>query len=185
MAPHPLSAQCSATSKRSGERCRRRVIAAAVCIMHGGKAGQVAARRASRLVAYEASLAAATVPRGPAEALLDAAQTADGIVRQLRVQLATDGRLEPATLDALGSWLDRTGRLCAVVLSARVDARLVQIEEARANLIVAAVCAGLDAIGVTPDRQEVAVRVLLEHLRRVAGEADRPALTVVAGELDV
>jgi hypothetical protein len=182
MAPHPLSAQCSATSKRSGERCRRRVIAAAVCIMHGGKAGQVAARRASRLVAYEASLAATTTPRDPGEALLDAAQTADAICRQLRSQLTADGRLDPSTLDALGSWLDRVGRLCSVVIGARVDERLARVEEARAELIVTAVLAGLDSIGVEPDKQDIAIRMLLAKLRREAG--DRPALTVVAGEPD-
>lgn len=181
---HPLSQQCTATSKRSGERCRRPVIASPVCIMHGGKAPQTAARRAARLVAFEAQQRAVPLERDPATALLAACHDADSILAQLKAQAAGEERLTAATLTAMGDWLDRVTRIAKVVLDARVDARLVQIEEARANLVVGAVLAGLDAIGVEPDRQQVAVRVLLAELRRVAGEPGRPALTVVAGEFD-
>lgn len=53
-AAHPLSQQCTATSKATGHRCRRQVVGAAVCIVHGGRAPQVAAKREERVVAWEA-----------------------------------------------------------------------------------------------------------------------------------
>lgn len=45
-------AQCHATSKGSGERCKRQAIAgAAVCRVHGGAAPQVRAKAQERLLA--------------------------------------------------------------------------------------------------------------------------------------
>lgn len=51
---HPLSERCTATSKRTGQRCQLTVIGGGVCFMHGGKAPQVAAKREERIVAFEA-----------------------------------------------------------------------------------------------------------------------------------
>jgi hypothetical protein len=52
----PLAAvQCSATSKQSGQRCRRPAIAGGrVCRHHGGAAPQVAAKARDRLMALQA-----------------------------------------------------------------------------------------------------------------------------------
>ncbi len=54
----PSGRRCRATSKRSGERCRRLAIpGGAVCVMHGGAAPQVAAaaqRRLSSAALYDA-----------------------------------------------------------------------------------------------------------------------------------
>lgn len=47
-----MATQCTATSKRSGERCNRYAIeGGTVCIMHGGKAPNVKAAAAARLLA--------------------------------------------------------------------------------------------------------------------------------------
>jgi hypothetical protein len=82
---HPLSSQCTAKSKRSGERCRHRVIGGGVCHIHGGKAPQVAAKREARIIAGEASLAAKSyAPRDPGAALLAAASDADAVLQQLK-----------------------------------------------------------------------------------------------------
>ncbi|MFI5729172.1 hypothetical protein ACIA49_03560 [Kribbella sp. NPDC051587] len=51
--PHPLGDQCTATSKATGNRCRRRVIGGGVCIVHGGRAPRVAAKRQERIVTWE------------------------------------------------------------------------------------------------------------------------------------
>jgi hypothetical protein len=73
---HPLGEQCSATSKRSGKRCRRRVVGGGPCIMHGGRAPQVNARREQRILLYEAEQKAAPpVPELP-EPTADKAQQA-------------------------------------------------------------------------------------------------------------
>jgi hypothetical protein len=50
---HPLTQQCEATSKATGQRCRRRVTAAPVCAVHGQNAN-VKASRERRLVEFEA-----------------------------------------------------------------------------------------------------------------------------------
>ncbi len=45
---------CAATSKQSGQRCKRRPIpGGAVCVMHGGKAPQVQASARERLMALQ------------------------------------------------------------------------------------------------------------------------------------
>jgi hypothetical protein len=47
--------QCSAHSKRSGERCRRWAMSwATLCATHGGKAPQVVAKARMRLLEHEA-----------------------------------------------------------------------------------------------------------------------------------
>ena len=57
-AAHPMNAlgyePCRATSKQSGQRCKRRPIPGGyVCVMHGGKAPQVQAAAADRLKAMQ------------------------------------------------------------------------------------------------------------------------------------
>ena len=48
--------QCTATSSRSGKRCRRQPIkGGTVCATHGGRAPQVVAAAQRRLVAMEAA----------------------------------------------------------------------------------------------------------------------------------
>lgn len=48
----PMERQCTATSKQSGQRCRRFAIPGGrVCVMHGGKAPQVQQAAKERLAA--------------------------------------------------------------------------------------------------------------------------------------
>lgn len=50
----PMEGQCTATSKQSGERCKRRAIpGGTVCHFHGGAAPQVKAKADERLAALE------------------------------------------------------------------------------------------------------------------------------------
>ncbi len=131
----PLSARCTATAKRSGERCQQWVIGGGVCRRHGGAAPQVRTRREARIVEGRARLAGQVVEqRDPGEALLGAAHDADATVQQIKRQFA-DGRLTAADLEALGSWLDRVGRLAKTVLDARIDERRLRIDERQARLL--------------------------------------------------
>ena len=51
-APDPMDRRCTARSKRSGQRCKRRPIpGGSVCVMHGGKAPQVKLAAKDRLAA--------------------------------------------------------------------------------------------------------------------------------------
>lgn len=52
---HPMDARCTARSKQSGERCKRRPIpGGTVCVMHGGAAPQVQEKAMDRLLALQA-----------------------------------------------------------------------------------------------------------------------------------
>ena len=96
-------AQCTATSRRSGNQCRAQaVLGATVCKMYGGSAPQVKAAAQRRLA--EAKLAAAVAQWGgrldvnPAEALLELVQTKAAEVAYWRGR--TD-ELEPNELAGL------------------------------------------------------------------------------------
>ena len=100
------SQQCEATSKRSGRRCRRRVVGASVCITHGGKAPQVAARREARILEMRAELKAAArgqvhEPRSPHEVLLSAVDIGDRVLMLLWRDFQAS-QLSPELATALG-----------------------------------------------------------------------------------
>jgi hypothetical protein len=53
-ATDPMEGKCTATSKQSGNRCRRAPIpGGTVCVMHGGSAPQVKLKAQERLAAYQ------------------------------------------------------------------------------------------------------------------------------------
>jgi hypothetical protein len=108
---HPLTQQCEATSKATGQRCRRREIAAPVCAVHGQNAN-VKANRKRRLVEFAARLRGEPLEeRDPAEQLLAAAREADRMAQRLRRALDERGGLNAATLAALGGWIGWVGCL--------------------------------------------------------------------------
>jgi hypothetical protein len=126
---HPLGEQCSATSKRSGKRCRRRVIGGGPCIMHGGKAPQVNARREQRILLYEAEQKAA--PPEPELPELTADETLVAVLKDvrttlqhLRVEMAVNA--SPTLLALLGDWLDRADRISRSVIITRAEERVAQ-----------------------------------------------------------
>ena len=86
---NPLSEQCTAKSKRSGERCRRLVMGGGVCYTHGGAARQVAAKREQRVLLAEAQAAAQTVivQREPEEILLDALHDTNATLQAIKAEL--------------------------------------------------------------------------------------------------
>lgn len=78
-------AQCTGTSKQSGQQCRREATpGATVCATHGGKAPQVKAKAAQRLADQAAARELARIGRKrdvhPAEALLELVQWQAGLV---------------------------------------------------------------------------------------------------------
>lgn len=173
---HPLTVQCSAKSKRSGERCRRLVTGATVCAMHGKSARQVKAAAESRIAAHDAMAAGAALEGRPAhDALADAATTADQVARQLRSQLG-DGNPDPRLLEVLGPWLDRVGRLARSVADLGLDERRVRLVEAQRLQAIAVLREALRILGLDADDAAVVAAV------RTAGER-LGGREVVAGEL--
>lgn len=131
----PLSSQCTATAKRSGQRCRQLVVAGGPCFKHGGAAPQVRARRELRIIEGRARLAGEVVEqRDPGEALLAAAHDADAMLQRIKGQLDA-GRLTGTELTGLGEWIDRVSRIAKTVLDARVDERRLRIDERQARML--------------------------------------------------
>ena len=80
---------CTATAKSTGLRCQRRpMLGSKVCMVHGGKAGQVKAAAARRLAEQAAQQAVRTlglpVDISPTEALLEEVRWTAGHVAWLR-----------------------------------------------------------------------------------------------------
>jgi Phage integrase family len=121
--------KCSATCKSTGQRCRRRVIAAAVCHVHGQNAN-VKANREARLAKWKAAQRGGPLEkRDPAGQLLAAAREADVITQRLCRQMDERETLDAANLEAFGQWLYRVGRLSRSVLDARIDERRTRLAE--------------------------------------------------------
>ena len=128
--PHPLSEQCTAKSKRSGQRCQHLVIGGGVCWIHGGRAPQVAARREQRVLLAEAEAAAPAVveTREPEEILLDALHDTNAVLRQIKHELGA-GSLSSTLLAVAGEWFDRVARIAKVVVDGDIAARLERRRE--------------------------------------------------------
>ncbi|MGD7707251.1 hypothetical protein [Microlunatus sp. Y2014] len=161
---HPLSEQCTATSKRSGVRCKQNVIGGGVCPAHGGKAPQVKAKREARIMVAEAAMRGVpVVDRSPGEALLAAARDADAILQRLKAQADGD-RLDRASLGALGEWIDRTARVTKTVVESKVDEAVVQRQQAitmgQAEEMAALLAHALNAARLTESQKDRVLRAL-------------------------
>ena len=130
----PYGEQCTARAKSTSARCQRRVIGGGVCIMHGGKAPQVAAAGEARIIELQAQLEAGQLepakPRHAAEVLLGSIEASDNVMRQLQHDLIR-GELTVALSTAYGAWVDRAGRLAKLALDPHIDGRMLALEEAR------------------------------------------------------
>jgi hypothetical protein len=178
---HPLAEQCTAKSKRSGQRCQHFVIGGGPCHLHGGKSPRAAAAREARIIAAQAHASGAvTEYRDPGEALVSAAVDADRIVQLLKRSLESGETLKAGELRSLGEWLDRTGRLAKTVLDARVDERKVRITELQHRELFAIIGAVLAELGHDPDSPEM-IEVVRSCAARI-GAGARPR-AVVRGEV--
>lgn len=165
MTASSLSSQCTATSRRSGQRCQHMVIGGGVCHLHGGKAPQVAAAREARIVAWEAAQGQDPIEvRDPADALMAAATLADELVQRLHRDLRERGTLNSASLMALGDGLDRVGRLSKVVIDARIDERKVRLSEAQGVQMHRVLVGVLTDLGHDVSPGSEAAQVVLRHL---------------------
>ena len=94
--PDPLAEQCTATSKRTGERCRQRVIGGGVCRMHGGATRAAREAKAERIAVGRELMASQAARRRPEDVLLDAMLRADAIASRLMSRMDVDGALPSA-----------------------------------------------------------------------------------------
>lgn len=202
----PPAVTCVATSKRSGQRCRRAPAkGAAVCATHGGKAPQV--RRAARERVVEERARAELYRMGrpapvhnPIEELADlageivawknkCAQHVAALAEQLTywtdrewhkaegVPIHTEAVENlRAVVSAYERGLDRTVRVLATIAKLNLEERMVKIRQTELDVIVAAIRAAGAAIGLQPPAQRALEAAMAENLASVT-VAEQPAIT--------
>jgi hypothetical protein len=194
-----VTPQCRATSKQSGQRCKRRPIpGGSVCVMHGGAspgARENAERRQQEAAADEAirklwpGLGDATPVKDPVASLARLAgaleHMADDVGTRVNElthlaggQHLTQLRGEVVLLERVLAQLRLvTGDMARLNLGARQ----VELAQGQAQLVISAAQAGLEALATVLDlpaeAREVFLQALVTRLR--AGRAD----VVVAGEV--
>lgn len=205
--------QCSATSKQSGQRCKRRPIpGGTVCAMHGGKTPAVAAKAQERLLARQALVAAEAfgLPRevDPHTALLEELHRTAGAVQWLGALVAdleresivwgkvkeTHGtQLEHGTDNgttkaaAVNVWVrlwqeerDRLAKVAKTCVDVGIEERRVRLAESAGQQLAAVIRSVLDRLELSDVQRSLAVQVVPDELRRLAGDSVVPG-TVVGG----
>lgn len=178
--------QCTATSNRTGERCRAPAIyGGGVCVKHGGSAPQVRAAADRRLAEVEAAKVLAELdvhPIGdPLQALLDLAARVTAYVDRLDAIVATleAVRADPskwateqvdARIQLLERFLDRQHRVLETIAKLNLEDRMVRIDEKRMDMAGALVRGCLHRLGYDPWSDPVQA-ALVETLAAIeAGE---------------
>ena len=174
--------RCVARAKSTGEQCKRRPIPGGrVCVKHGGGAPAVRAAAARRRAELEARAVIEVVwdpdappVRDPIDALMRLAGKLEHSVDVLGTRLESVGAGSPEAVAF--TKLIREHRLALEGLE-RLDiaGKQAQLEQDRAELVIAAFIAALDWLRPLPaDRSEV-TRLFLENLG---------APVVVSGEVE-
>ena len=187
----PVDHCCSATSKRSGKRCRRAATPGAnVCYMHGAAAPQVKAKAAER-VADEQARAVLTrlgmpVPTDPIRALRDLLDESNGNVAALRSQLLDLGPGLPQDpfLRLYDAERDRLHRVAKDSAAIDLDERRLRIDGATARLVMStfeAVLARAE-LGLDVEHRELFKQLFVEELRGAKDRVDAVEVTTLLEE---
>ncbi len=182
------TARCVATSKRSGNRCKRRPIeGGTVCAMHGGSAPQVQAAAARRVLTQQVEADAAAVlatigVTGVDDPLHELALLAsearafqDAIgarvnALQERIRFSSDQGTEQLRSEVAlyERAMDRTGRFLEVLVRSGFEERRVRISEATAALLAGTITRILDQLELTAAQRELVATVVPAELRATA-----------------
>lgn len=165
--------QCTARSKRSGERCKKLVVGGGVCRMHGGANPVVNAKRLERVAIAEV---AARLPQREAvtgeEALVEELSRTATTVRELELFLAaegyTDSRLQQRYLAERG----HLKQVAETVVRLDVTGRQQAMQGKQGALIVLLLRRLLTRVGIDPADPEVGaiVRDELATVNRIGQE---------------
>lgn len=182
MEPRVRGTQCTAKSKRSGERCKRRVVGGGVCPMHGQNR-YVKANQAARKLRAQAAAYGDVEERSPAEALMAAGTALDSGLQALEQLASADGADVPLLLREIRAAATESGKMQKMIQDAGLDERRLRLEEQQQVQLGDVVRLVLEAHGLTVS--DAAVRAdLSEALRKVAvGDRSplRPVLALEAG----
>lgn len=182
MAPTDLMPRCTARA-RSGQRCKQPPIpGGTVCYWHGGAAPRVRAAAADRLVEREYRRIVGAPPMtdaysaledlgGRAMALVERLSAVVDALDEVRYQGGTGGRWEQVRgeLPLLLASLKQAESIAGRIIGLGIAERRLQLDEARAALVVAAVEVVLARLGLDAAQQERG-RALL-HAELVSGGA--------------
>jgi len=169
--------QCTAKSKRSGERCRRVVLGGGVCRVHGGAAPQVERGRLQRLTEQQAMARAraslpASVPVTPEDALQQELQRTHARIHGLELMIASGDPVGGMTLammgDALTSERGQLHRVAADSIRLGVTARIESALDTQAAEVVRFVEHFCRELGLSPVDPMV-----VEAARNAAQKTDR------------
>lgn len=165
--------QCTATSKQSQKRCKRRAAPGQrVCHMHG--AASPLARRAADFRGLLTDLEAEAKALHPTDVLLNAVHRCAAMVQLLGAEVAAmaDGAFEEtrgvvSAADSYGQWIDRAARAAKMALDAGISERLVRLEEVRGRMIAELfrqVFADVE-LGLNDEQQTRARAIAARHMR--------------------
>ena len=157
--PQPEPARCTATSRQSGERCKRAPTpGASVCYYHGGAAPQVRKAAARKLATQRAAAKLADWDYEPVDdpmgAMADYAGQARALVAVLASELA-DGKPTAATVEALGAALERAHRMAKDLASTGFEKRRLELSEDLHDWLAAFIAALVRKAGLDPDETQV------------------------------
>ena len=187
-APHAIDREthprrCSATT-RSGSRCRQYAVTGmAVCRMHGGASPQARAAAQRRKAEAEATVLlerlwdpAAAPVQSPVESLLRLAGRMEHALDVLGARLDVDGLdLSKATSQAWWRVMSELRQALVGLQRLNLEERQVELEAARAEMVVVAFLAALDVLGPAPGDRTAAITAFLDRLGTpvvVAGEVE-------------
>lgn len=165
--------QCTARSKQTGERCKRKVRGGGVCHYHGGAARQVRAKREQRVAEAELLAEAKADPTlpadaSPAEVLLHAMTSAHRVLLRLQSVGMGTSYIGPTALDLLGTWIDRASKAASVVVSSKADElRIRQAErvaESQARQVVDVIARVLSFLDLTEAQEARLPEAMAEAL---------------------
>ncbi len=148
----PHRERCSATAKRTGERCRRWPMPGArVCVMHGGAASQVK-RAAERRVAEAAAMKAVQtygtpVETDPITALLDELARTAGAVAWLEAMvrdISPNDAAQSAWVELYRQERRHMVDVAATAIRCGIAERQVALQERQAQLVVGLILRLLD-----------------------------------------
>lgn len=174
--------QCTATSKRSGQRCKRRPSPGArTCYMHGGrtaKARQRAAEEEARKQIARLDLAPVDDPLSELARVCaqvigwkDAMAERVNDLNSLRYENENGGEQLRAEVALWERALDRCERFLTAMARLNIDERLASISEARAEVIIAVFTAALERAGIEGELLDMVLTAADEEFARAAGVA--------------
>lgn len=159
------SQQCSATSKRSGEQCRRLATKGThVCMMHGAASARVKTAAAKRVALAEAL--ARGEKRHPWEVLEDALHSADTLMADAMAGVQA-GQLDAALVDKFVAAIERAHRMAKVNLDAGIDQRKLRLAEAQAGQMHQVFTRVLAQLGLTAEQKARVPELLKREIKGV------------------